>query len=354
MTRTCTLLLALAAAVFAADERLTLHFANGKKKSVTLKGFTDEALQAEYGGKPLEVAWDELTAESAFKARRALTPYDDGAARLGLAEFAVDQQLFKEALEELEIALALGGLDEAAFEKREQEIQKLEVDFLCKRIDRLLKSGKEPRVCLAAIKRLKERYPEHANNQRYAPHVDRLVKLLAAELQKEQDAEANKKLSKELAALKKKIDRLMAKKVRALSKAEELMKESLPAIEKRQVARVKRTLVEPQGAEKYLKRARKYMREMAKIDKQFQLVKKAELQKEYDAIEKHLVECYLRVVRILFKERNYRGSVKYIRNILFYDPINEEALDMVEEMKKYRINFKASDITNARPRVTGG
>ncbi|MHC4959745.1 MAG: hypothetical protein ACYTGN_15375, partial [Planctomycetota bacterium] len=246
MTRTCTLLLALSTVVLAAGERLTLHYANGKQKSVTLKGFDAAVLKAEYGGKPLEVAWDELTAESAFKARRTLTPYDDGGARLDLAEFAVKQQLYKEALEELEIALALGGLDEAAFEKREQEIQKLEVEFLCKRIDRLLKTGTEPKVCLTAIKRLKERYPEHANNQRYGPQVDRLVKLLAAELQKEQDAAANKVLSKELAKLKKSIDRLMAKKVRALSKAEELMKESLPAIEKRQVARVKRKLVDPE------------------------------------------------------------------------------------------------------------
>ena len=54
------------------------------------------------------------------------------------------------------------------------------------------------------------------------------------------------------------------------------------------------------------------------------------------------------------KERNYKGSVKYVRKILLYDPIQEEALEMVEVIRKNRINFKLSDITNARPRVSSG
>lgn len=352
MMRCCLVLLALAALALA-DEKLTLTFRSGKKMSVTISGFDKDGLDATYGGKPMRIAWKDLEPEYAFRARKALTPYDDGAARLDLAEFGVKLLLYPEALEELEIALALGGIDEAAFEKREAEIQKLEVAFLCKRIDALLKSGKEPRVCLTAIKRLRERYPEHENNARYEPHVNRLVEILAKEVEQAQKDEAQKEISKELSELKKALTKVEKRMSAALEKAESLMKESEPAIEKRQVARVKRTLVEPSGAEKYFKKARKYMRSMAKIDKQFRILDKVQLQKEYEAIEKKMVECYLRVARILLKERNYKGTVPYLRKILYYDPINEEALEMVEVIKKNRINFKASDITNARPRVTG-
>ena len=348
------LLIALLAALASAEERMTLHYAGGKQRSVTILAADKEGLDCLYGKNELRVAYTELTAESAFSARKALTPYDDGPARLELAEFGVKLELFPEALEELEIALALGGLDETAFEKREAAIQALEVRFLGARIDALLRSQQKPEVCLAAIKRLKQRYPEHPNNKTYAPQIDALVKRIASEMQAKQDAKTAKQESRELAALRKKVERLLSRQRAALKKADALMAESPPAIEKRQVARVKRLLVEPYGAEKYFKRARKRMRAMVKLDRQFRIVDKKSLKQEYESIEKKLVECYLRVARILLRERNYKGTVKYLRDILFYDPINEEALDMVETIKKNRIRFKASDITNARPRVTGG
>jgi hypothetical protein len=57
---------------------------------------------------------------------------------------------------------------------------------------------------------------------------------------------------------------------------------------------------------------------------------------------------------MMMRERNYRGALKMVQKILFYDPIHEEALDMAREIRKKRITFKASDITGIRgPIVTG-
>jgi tetratricopeptide (TPR) repeat protein len=144
------------------------------------------------------------------------------------------------------------------------------------------------------------------------------------------------------------------RKLEALATAAQLREESKPAIEQRVVSRVKRKLVEPMGAERYLKEARKRLRNIAKLDPQGLVVARADIQKEYTAIEADLIDCYLQVARTLMKERAYKGAIEYIRKILLYDPIHEEALDMVEEIRKNRITFKISDITNARPRVTGG
>ena len=103
-----------------------------------------------------------------------------------------------------------------------------------------------------------------------------------------------------------------------------------------------------------LYQARKRLRNIARLDQHGLIVSREEIQSEYAAIEKLLIDCYLKVARILLQERNYKGAVEYVRKILLYDPIHEEALEMVEEIRKNRITFKLSDITNARPRVTGG
>ena len=211
-----------------------------------------------------------------------------------------------------------------------------------------------PSVCLEAIKRLRDRYPDDAANQKYEPHIKGLVERLAQKAEAKQSKEQKAADGKALATLRAKLDKANAKKVKALAKAEQLREDSKAAIALRQVSRVKRTLVEPRGAEKYYKEARKQLRAMARIDKQGLLVSKKELQKEYEEIEAKLIECYLGVARIFMQGRNYKGAVKYVRKILLYDPIHEEALEMVEEIRENRITFRLSDITNARPRVTGG
>jgi tetratricopeptide (TPR) repeat protein len=348
------LVLLLVAGPALAEETRSLTFKDGKRKSAVLESFDAAGITVRIGGRRRTLDWSDLTPASAYRARAALTPYDDGAARLELSLFATGLRLYPEALEQLEIALALGGLDEAAFEKREAEIEDLEVEYLCRRIDELLLDGSDPRTCLQAIKRLRERYPENENNAAYEGHVDALVRKLAQEAMEKQAEETRAAEDAELAGLRRGVQKIQARKRKALEKAEALRKESEPAIEKGQVSRVKRKLVEPSGAERYYKKARSHLRALARLDKHFRIVEKDALQKEYEAIEKRLIECYLGVARILMKGRNYKGAVEYVRKILYYDPIHEEALEMVEEIRRNRITFKLSDITNARPRVTGG
>lgn len=353
MARSLAVLLALAAAVRAA-EPLTLALLDGNKRTVTPLSFDEEALVAKYGSDEVRFPWKDLVAESAYAARRALTAYDDGTAILDLSRFARSLRLYPEALEQLEIALALGGLDEKGFEKEQKEVADEEIDHLTATIDNLLETEAEPERCLAAIKRLRERYPGSEANAKYEPHVKELVQALAEEKQAGEDAVQKKADDKAMAKLRETVGKEQARKEQALASAAALMKESEPAIELRQVSRVKKKLLEPMGAEKQLKNARKNLRNIAKLDPQGLLVAREDLKKEYAAIEKDLIECYLRVARILMKERAYKSAVEYVRKILLYDPIHEEALEMVEEIRRNRISFRLSEITNARPRVTGG
>jgi tetratricopeptide (TPR) repeat protein len=353
MARTLAILL-LFAAQAAAAEALILVLKDGDKRTVEPVSFDDTGLLAKYGAEQKRFPWSDLAPGSAYAARKALTPYDDGARILELSRFARGLKLYPEAHEQLEVALALGGLDEAAFEKERNEVAAEEVEFLTATIDSLLETDAEPERCLAAIKRLRERYPTDEANARYEPHVKELVQVLAEGKQAEEDAATKKADDKALAKLREAVGKEQAKKEESLATAAELIKEADPAIELRQVSRVKKRLVEPQGAEKHLKDARKRLRNIAKLDPQGFLVTRDELQKEYAAIEKLLVDCYVKVARILMKERAYKSAVEYVRKILFYDPIHEEALEMVEEIRKNRITFKVSELTNARPRVTGG
>lgn len=353
MVRTFAFLCLLCAAAPAA-EPLTLVLKDGAKKTVTPVSCDADGLTAKQGSDDVKIAWSDLAPPSAYAARKALTPYDDGAATLELSRFARRMGLYPEALQQLEIALALGGLDEAAFEKEQGEVAAEEVDHLTATIDSLLETDADPETCLAAIKRLKERYPAHEANATYEPHVKELVQALAEEKQADEDAAGKEAGDKALQKLREAVGKELARKEQALATAEQLRKEADPAIELRQVSRVKKKLVEPMGAEKYLKEARTRLRNIARLDPQGLLVKREDIQKEYAAIEKSLIDCYLKVARTLLHERNYKGAVEYVRKVLLYDPINEEALAMVEEIRKNRISFKLSEITNAHPRVTGG
>jgi hypothetical protein len=353
MARSLAILVALAAAAPAAEPMLVV-LKDGDKRTVTPLSFDDEALVAKHGSDEVRYPWKDLLPEYAYAARRALTPYEDGAAILDLSRFARSLRLYPEATEQLEIALALGGLDEAAFEREQKELAEEEVDFLTATIDRLLETEAEPEACLAAIKRLRERYPDSEANAAYEPHVKDLVQALAEEKQAGEDAAAKKADDKVMAKLRESVGKEQARKDQALAKAKELIKEADPAIELRQVSRVKRKLLEPMGAEKQLKNARKNLRAIAKLDPHGLIVSREDLKKEYAAIEKDLIDCYLKVARILMKERAYKSAVEYVRKVLLYDPIHEEALEMVDEIRKNRISFRLSEITNARPRVTGG
>ncbi|MHC4940429.1 MAG: hypothetical protein ACYTHK_15930 [Planctomycetota bacterium] len=347
-------LVGVLAAVAAAGPTRTIEFKTGKKKTVALEKFDEERLTFSQAGKQTAVAWEELKPASAFAARKELTPYDDAAQRIGLAEFGLRLKLFPEAMEQYEIALALGGLDEGAFEKKAEEVEKAEIAYLTGRIDELLKKKAEPADCLRAIKRLKERYPDHPRNEEYQPRIQELVDILAKRKQSELDDAAQKKLGKEQAALRAKIDKLQEKKVTSLRKAATMQQEALPYVERRTISGLKKKLLEPRGAEREFKKARACLREMVKVDKEFTIIKRKEIQDEYDAIAAQLIECYLPVARLYMRERNYKRAVETVQKILFYDPIHEEALEMARIIRKNRITFKASDRTGIKgPIVTG-
>ncbi|MHC4955044.1 MAG: hypothetical protein ACYTGZ_14285 [Planctomycetota bacterium] len=349
-----TLIVGLLAAVAAAGPTRTLTFKDGKKKTVVLESCDDEGLDYSQAGKKTRVAWSDLKPESAFDARKELTPYDDAAKRMVLADFARKLKLFPEAMEQYEIALALGAMDEATYEKKAKQVETEEIAHLTAVIDTLLKSKAEPTTCLSAIKRLKSRYPDHEKNDQYAPHIKALVEILANRKETEQNAEVQAKDSKELAALRKKIEKLQGQLVKALRKAVKMREESKKPIERRSISGVKKALLEPRGAERYYKQVRKLLREMVRTDPRFRIIDKKEIQKGDDSTATQLVECYLPVARMMMRERNYRGALKMVQKILFYDPIHEEALDMAREIRKKRITFKASDITGIRgPIVTG-
>jgi len=342
------LLVGLLAAIATAGTTRTLQFKDGKKKTVVLENCDDTKLVYSQAGTKTEIKWDALMAASAYEARKELTSYDDADARLALAEFARRLKLYPEAMEQYEIALALGGLDETSFEEKAEALLKEEIAYLTGLIDALLKKKAEPTTCLAAIKRLKQRYPDHPKNEEYTPHIQSLVDILAKEKQNENDALAKQADSKEMAALRKQIEKLEAKRAKALAKAKKLRDESADPISKRSISGVKKKLLAPRGAERYYKDIRKLLREMVKVDRQFRIVDKKELQKADDATAAALVECYLPVARLLMRDRNYKGAAKMVEKILFYDPIHEEAMEMGRKIRKNRISFKASDITGIK------
>jgi len=348
------LLALLLAPVAAAGDPLRLELADGTLLVARPVACDAEGVEVEKEGARRRLAWKELRPASAFLARKELTSYDDGAGRLALSAFAASLGLFPEAFAELEVALALGAVGEADFEARAAELEEAELLYLATAIERCVETEEDPEACLAAIRRLKERYPDSPLNAQHAPLVKRLVEQLEREAAQRREAADDEERKEQLDALARRIAALDAKKAAALTKAAERKAAGIAAAEKGQVSRARKSLVEPEGAERWYKEARNHLRQIARLDKGSRVTTREALLAEYDAIEKNLVECYLRVAKVYLGQRNYKTAAEYVKKILLYDPIHEEALEMVEEIRKNRISFKLSDVTNARPRVTGG
>ncbi|MGQ0613014.1 MAG: hypothetical protein ACT4PV_04635 [Planctomycetaceae bacterium] len=313
-----------------------------------------EGVEVEKEGTARRIAWKALRPASAFAARKALASFDDAPGRLALSAFAASLGLFPEAFAELEVALALGAIGESDFENRARELGESELLYIATAIDRCVETEEEPETCLAAIRRLRERYPESPLNAQYAPLVKRLVAELEKEAAERAGAAEESAAKAELDALSRRIAALDAKKSAALRKGDEKKDVGVAAAEKGQISRARKNLVEPDGAERYYKEARGYLREVAKLDKESRVTTRDALLAEYDVIERKLLECYFRVAKVYMSQRSYKTAAEYVRKILLYDPIHEEALEMADEIRKNRISLKLSDITNARPRVTGG
>ncbi len=207
MIRSIPILLAVATLAHAGVKK-ELFFRNGKSMVVTISAFNEKGVTLGIGETEREVAWNTLMPLSAYEARKALTPYDDGDARLELTSFAVKLLLFPQAFEQLEIALALGALDETAFEERSKEFEKTELAYLTVHIDSLLESEDDPSVCLNAIKRLKERYPSHERTAGYEKHVPKLVEALKEIAQEIQAAKLAKTEGAAMKDLRTKIAKL--------------------------------------------------------------------------------------------------------------------------------------------------
>ena len=338
-----------------AEESLELTFKDGKKVTATVSGGDDETVTLGKGKTERKVKWTELAPESAFRARKSLSAYDDGAAHLVLAEFALSLRLYPQAQEELEVALALGALGEDAFEKRAAGLKEAEVDMLTSKVESCLEKGEEPTVTLGAIKQLKKRYPDHVINKAYEP----LIKALVAQIEKSAlEQQSNERQVADEAALKdlkKKLAKIRKKKDKELRKADELKAEGLEAAGKGIVSRVRKRLVEErQSAVAHYKKARTYLRRMRRMDPQFTVLDREKLRKEYDRIEKDIVACYLAAAEVYLDQRSYKRAVLYVYKVLLYDPINERALEMKAEIARNRIHFRVSDISNAKPRVSGG
>lgn len=336
--------LLLGAALAAQEEGIALRLVDGSVETVAVSSFDEEGVFTRSGAAERKIPWASLRPDSAFLARKTLTPPNDGAARCDLVRFARALKLFPQALDELEVSLALGGMDADEFEKGREEIRAEEQEYLCSRIDALLASGKEPKACIEAIRALSERYADHPGNAKYAPRVAELAKA-AAEAEPERPPGAEH----DLPGLRKTIGELRARKDKALARAEALQEEAEAAVAKGQLSRIKKTLLKPSGAEKCYRDARDCLRAMARADKNSLVTAKADLRKEYTRIGTRLVDCYLVVARALIRERNYKETAEYVRKVLLLDPIHEEALKMIEDIEKNRIGFRSSATGGAVP-----
>jgi len=77
-------------------------------------------------------------------------------------------------------------------------------------------------------------------------------------------------------------------------------------------------------------------------------------QKKIEAVNAHLVLVHLSLASSRMSQRDFKTARDQVDAALRIDPMNKRALELKAEIAKHSITRKLSDLTNAKPTVTGG
>ena len=135
-------------------------------------------------------------------------------------------------------------------------------------------------------------------------------------------------------------------------KAAEQNRAALVADSKGQVSKSKRAY---EAALTFDLRAKEFLGKTAGVQRvatDLAMLEKA--QKQIEKINKHVVLVHLSLASLHMKERNFKRARIHVGTALQLDPMNKRAIELREEIAKHSIHRKASDLTNAKGRVTSG
>lgn len=295
------------------------------------------------GGTSRRLAWDAVAPVGVYRIRAALAKADDGPARRALADLASELGLFAEARAELERALALGALDAKTYEKAVVEAESRAIETGIARARRAADEGDVAKA-LEIARGLKLDFAGAKDAARVDAWLAELDAKIAAR-KGELDA-----LQKDLLDAARDADRLKEVLVRREEAKKQMgIGDRAGAEMREQKQSITRARKAADAADEAYVKARKEIGRLRRITGEGSPERTAALAL-LEALDKAQFKLLLDAAKAMWDARVFNDAEQYAARASYIDPVDPTLLELRGEIREHRIRYRASDVTNARPR----
>lgn len=322
-----------------------LPLAAGKSLTGVVESLDAHEVVLRIGEDRRRIPWEQLTPLGVFRAHAAVAAADDGPARLALAELAADLGLWVEARREFEKALGLRAIDAATYARAVAAAEERAVSTLLAQAERAADAG-DTDAALAALRAVQLDFGDAVDPRRVAALLQTVAARVAARAKEQQAAaEEDAKLAEESRRKREILVRMTkAKGDRTLGdRSADAARAEMP---KGAVTRVRRAAEE--ADEGYGTARREYGRLR-------RLVGRAGPDRDawaaaLDELDKVQFKLLLDAAKFFWDARVYATAEDFAMRASYIDPVDPTLLELRTQIRENRIRYRASDVTNARPR----
>ena len=343
-------LLALPTLASAKDARpVELPLTNGKSVTGTVEEGTKDEVVVRTGAEEVRrIPWARLAPLGYYRAHRALAPAADGKARQKLAELAVDLGLYAEAREEYEKALALDAISKREFTTIVARAEADAVQNGINRARKLADSG-DLEGAMKVARDLKIHFAAADN----AADVNRLVSELVRRVQKLDKEAAKEKAELERVTIEGKRNKeIIRRKTEALASVrsgERLMKDWERRRAQGSVTKTRKLAEQIDGL---FQKARIHLGRLRRI------LPRGHPERREIGIQLNKLDTVQFAVRLGTAEFFANGNVytpaeRWAALASYIDPVHPDLVELRDNLLASRIRYRASDMSNARGRVSG-
>lgn len=346
----CLLLLCVAAPAWAKDAQpVELPMTNGKAMTGIVESATEIEVVLRLGPDQVRrIPWTRLAPVGFYRARRALAPAADGDARLALAELAADLGMWVEARVEYEKALGLGAISKRKFKKAVASAEQEAVENGVHRAMRLAEAG-DLEAAMEVARRLKVHFATAKN----ADAIQKLIGHLVTQVR-----EMDKQAVRERAELErvtvelKRNKEIITRKTRALDSVQNALQSTAEWEEARGKGATSKVRKIATTMDRKMQDARRNLGRLRRILPRGHPERK-EILAQLNKLDAKQFDLRFKTAEFFAESRVYQRAREWAAWASYIDPVHPDLVQMRDDLMKATINYRLSDMTNARGRVSG-
>jgi tetratricopeptide (TPR) repeat protein len=335
--------LVVATSVAAASEPLSFQTLGEDGKAFTgrVKELQKDGVLLEMEDATTLVAWERIHPADRYRLRMSVIDENDADAQFRLAETCLAEAYYSGARRALERALALGHKDGREIQGLMDEADQRECQGMYAGFEEAVSRG-EYEAAKEVARGMASRFPSNPLTMEVRKRIPALIQAeAAAKAQAERDAA---EAAEEARAARREawIKARFEEVERAVKKAKTAMVSARHYDEKTSLSRARKGY---EAAERNFLLARQVLLRVRRATRSGPDFDRAD--REIRSVERRLLEAYLALGRMYVSQGSYRNGVLYVDRALLFDPVNPEALQLSEQIRREWIHRSLRRLTNS-------